>query len=161
MSEGSDRSAVRIIVAWLLVALCAGFILWLGGDDFGASATHGLIGPLLEWLFPDLSNADRWLLHVRIRKLAHAVEYAVLALLAFRAAFLSFRTKILRVAAVALGIAVSVAAADEARQAASAKRTGSPYDVALDAGGAVAALAFVLSILRFREQSRRREKDDG
>ncbi len=135
-------------VAWLLFAGCAGLVLYLGSDDFSLSATQGLLGPILDWLFPDWTALDRWHLHVRIRKLAHPVEYGVLALLAFNAVFVSLETLLARIAALALLLVWSVAATDELRQAYSQNRTGSFGDVALDVLGALVVLALIVLVRR-------------
>ena len=142
------RSKRRMAVAWLLFAGCAGLVLYLGSDDFSMSATTGMLGPFLDWLFPDWNALDRWHLHVRIRKLAHSAEYGVLALLAFNAVFASLETLLARIAALALLLVWGVAATDELRQAYSQNRTGSLGDVALDLLGALVALAFIVLVRR-------------
>jgi VanZ family protein len=69
-----------------------------------------------------------------VRKLAHFVEYAILAALTWRAD---------RRVLVALGVALAVAVVDETQQAFTMFRTGSPFDVLLDCAGAATALAFL------------------
>ncbi len=100
MSRRHSRG--RAALAWLLFAGCAGLVLYLGSDDFSMSATSGMLGPIIDWLFPDWTAIDRWHLHVRMHKLAHSAEYGVLALLAFNAVFASLDTILARIAALAL-----------------------------------------------------------
>jgi VanZ family protein len=141
----------RFWLAWGAFVAFAGVVLWLGSGDFGADHTAGYLGPLLEWLFPDMPARDRWLLHVRIRKLAHSVEYGVLALLAFRAVFVSLDAVIARIIAWALALVLLVAAVDESRQVLLPNRTGSAWDVGLDLLGAVIVLSLLFWWQRRRE----------
>ncbi|MGH0030594.1 MAG: VanZ family protein [Myxococcota bacterium] len=134
----------RFWIAWGLFVGFAGMVLWLGGSHFSANHTAGYLGPLLQWLFPDMSAIDRYHLHVRTRKLAHSVEYGVLALLAFRAVYVSMEAVLVRIAGLAMVLVLLVAAIDESRQAFSPTRTGSVWDVGLDLLGAVLVLGFVL-----------------
>lgn len=138
-------------IAWGGFFACATLVLWLGSDDFGASHTAGYLGPLLEWLFPDLSTSERRLLHVRVRKLAHSFEYGLLALLAFRAVYVSLETVIARMLALALLLVLLVAAIDESRQVLLPNRTGSVWDVGLDLLGALVVLCFLFWWQRRRE----------
>ncbi len=143
----------RVATAWLLVALWAALVWWLGSDSFGAPMTSRYLGPLLEWLWPGGSPEQRLAVLLTIRKLAHPSVYAVLACLAFRAALLSGVTGLARGAGVALALAVSVAGLDEARQAHTRSRTGAASDVVLDAAGASVALA-ALAYARRRTRPR-------
>jgi len=130
----------RVTRAWLAVALWSALIWWLGTDQFGAPVTSRYLGPLVDWLWPSASPEQRLALLMTIRKLAHPSVYAVLGGLAFRAALLSGALGIVRSAAIAFAIAVSLAGLDELRQTRTLTRTGSVSDVALDAAGASAAL---------------------
>jgi len=141
----------RFWIAWGLFLACATGVLWLGSEDFGANYTAGYLGPLLEWLFPDKSALDRYYLHIRIRKLAHSSEYGLLALLAFRAVFVSLETLIARIVGLALLLVLLVAAIDESRQVLLPNRTGSIWDVGLDLLGAVIVLGFLFWWQRRRE----------
>ena len=121
--------------------------IWmLGGDDFSSAATSRGILDWLRWFTDDLDPRSRYRLLVGIRKSAHFIEYAVLALLTFRAALISTgRSQLATAAWVALFLVAILAAADEARQAFSPVRTGSPYDVMIDlAGGALAVIGLVV-----------------
>ena len=144
-----DAPPARVARAWLLVALWASLVWYLGSDTFGASSTSRYFAPLIEWLWPSSSPAQRYALLIAIRKLAHPSVYAVLAGLAFRAALLSGVSGLARGAAIALAMAVSIAGLDELRQTKTRTRTGAASDVALDAAGATAALA-ALGALRRR-----------
>lgn len=148
----------RLIFAWLFVALWAGVIWQLGSDDFSFSETgRSMWWPVVEWLIGDIDAATRWRFHVAIRKSAHFIEYGILALLTFRAALLSAnrhsvnRNRLATAGWSALFIVLALASADEARQAFSPVRTGSPYDVLIDlAGGSIAVIGLVVISRRMR-----------
>ena len=57
----------RIARAWLLVAVWASLVWYLGSDAFGASSTSRYLAPLIEWLWPDSSFAQRYALLIAIR----------------------------------------------------------------------------------------------
>lgn len=138
------RPLPRVLIAWLLFFAFSGFVLFLGSERFSHTTTVSLLGPLIDWLFPDWSRLERWQLHFRLRKLAHPTEYALLALLAFHAVFVTLETLLARITALALLLVLAVAATDELRQAFLQTRTGSLLDVALDLSGALVALLVVV-----------------
>ena len=136
-------------------------VLWIA-LIFYFSTSAGGSGNSLEWLFKII----RWLepghtRHLRpedwnpanflVRKLAHLSEYAVLALLAFRA--LQFGAARLKPFSLwgAWGFAALYACADEWHQAFVPGRTSSPRDVGFDALGA--ALALLATRLWFAHRS--------
>ncbi len=141
--NGVNRRAVR---AWLAVALWTALIWTLSGNEFSAQSTSGILGPLLVWLFPDLSSDGLYRLHVLVRKGAHVGEYGLLALLTLRAVRLGSQASMARSLLLVLALVLVVAGADEMRQAQASERTGSPYDVALDLAGGVFALVLVLAL---------------
>jgi VanZ family protein len=104
-----------------------------------AQHTSRFIVPFLRWLNPDISWAAINTIHTVIRKLGHVSEYAILALLLWRAlcsgAALRIKTPIL-FGAVVLGCAV-FAVGDEFHQSFVRSRTPSDRDVLLDSAGAL------------------------
>ena len=152
-SPARNRRGRRAIVAWLLV-FCWGAMIWiLGGDSFSFSETSETLLPWLDWLTGSLDWRTRYKIFVAIRKSAHFIEYAILALLTFRAATLSAarKTQLATAGWVALFIVMSLATADEARQAFSPVRTGSPYDILIDvAGGLITVLGLIVISRRLR-----------
>jgi VanZ family protein len=111
----------RTLSLWLPVLAWAGLI-------FGLSAIPSLSTGLGTW---DLV----------LRKCAHATEYAILAVLLWRA---------LRRELAALALAVAYAATDEWHQTFVRGRHGSPVDVAIDAAGATLGLVLLLHVARPR-----------
>ena len=146
------RRKRRIGFAWALVALWAGVIWTLGGDDFSLAETSRTISPWIEWILGDIDGRTKWKIFLAIRKSAHFVEYAILALLTFRAALISApRNQLATAAWIALFLVATLASADEARQAFSSARSGSPYDVFIDlTGGAVAVIGLLTIGRRMR-----------
>jgi len=147
------KRPLRMILAWFCVAFWGGIIWILGGDSFSFSDTNDEIMPWLDWLTGDLDWRTRYRIYVAIRKSAHFIEYAILALLTFRAALLSAarHTRLATAGWVALFIVTALATADEARQSFSAVRTGSPYDILIDvAGGLLAVLGLIVISRRMR-----------
>lgn len=151
------RSRGRLWAAWLLFAAGALLVLFFGSDDFSAAYTGKWLGPLIEWLFPDWTAAERWKLHYQLRTLAHPIEYGVLSLLAFHAVFVSLETLLARIAALALLLVLAVAALDEVRQGYSATRTGSIWDVSLDLVGACTGLALAVLLIWRRDRKKHAE----
>ena len=126
------------LVAWLL------FISFASSDNFNASNTSRIIGPLILWLFPDTSIETLGLVHLVTRKAAHFTEYAILAFFAARA----FRTSPRRSIAnhwflISLALVVVYALLDEYHQSFVPSRTGTIYDSLIDIAGGLTALLLI------------------
>lgn len=147
--QALDSTPRRIGLAWLWVLLWAGVIWQLGTDSFSLGRTSPIMQRVIAWLFGEVDLPTRYQIYALIRKSAHFFEYAILALLAFRAALISAaRTRVVTACWVALFFVGTLAAADELRQAFSAVRTGSPYDVLIDLAGGGVGLIGVLFVTR-------------
>jgi MYXO-CTERM domain-containing protein len=148
---GSWRGRARRYVP-LLAWTC--FILYASTGAMSAANTSLVIEPLLRWLVPDISQARLDATHFVVRKIAHFVEYALLALLAaraFRGSSKSFLSRRWLVAA--LAFVVAVALVDEFNQSFNPARTGTIKDSLLDSVGGFTALA-VVALLRARRRRR-------
>lgn len=124
-------------------------ILWMGvittfsTDAFSSEHTGGVLETILASLSVHLSAAQFETIHFLIRKSAHITEYAILALLFFRAfrnGRAGWRTQWARQA---WALCIVMAALDEFHQRFVPSRGSSPVDVAIDACGALVALALV------------------
>lgn len=106
--------------------------------------TSLIFRPLLEFLFPAASEETLQIYHGLIRKLAHFIEYATLALLACRAftgSLQNFVRKHRHILAIVLVVLVAVI--DEANQSFNPARTGSAFDVLINlSGGLTATLSY-------------------
>ena len=106
-----------------------------------------MIGPLLHWFYPTISPFTVLRVQFFMRKLAHVLEYAVLAVLLYRA----FVHTVLRgrralSAGLVLLLCAAYAATDEFHQAFVPSRTASLRDVMIDICGATLAVILYWSI---------------
>jgi len=152
------RAPFNVVIAWLVAAGWAGLVWGLGGDALASPTTSRILGPLVEWLLPELTPSEKWRLVGLVRKSAHVVEYAILAALVLRATLLSWRRSVALAAVFSLGVVTAMAVADEVRQGRSSVRTGSAWDVALDVTGGALAVTFGLGLERLY---RRRDDTRG
>lgn len=143
-----SRVPFNIAVAWLVAAGWAGLVWGLGSDALASPTTSRILGPLIEWLLPEWTPAEKWRLVGFVRKSAHVVEYAILAALVLRASLVSWRRSMALAAVFSLGLVTVMAIADETRQGRSAVRTGSAWDVALDVTGGALAVTLGLGLER-------------
>lgn len=111
------------------------------------SNTSRFVRPFLEFVFPNAPEETLIVYHAYIRKLAHVIEYAILAFWASRAFAVSANQSLRKFWFVfAFLVVVAVASIDETNQSYIASRTGSIYDVLLDAAGGAAMILFFLAI---------------
>ena len=136
------------IIRYAPLILWIGLIMFLSSGQASMTNTSRFIRPLLNFLFPDALEETLNIYHGYIRKLAHVTVYSILAFWAFRAFFKSPQKILREFWYVFAGILVLlVAAIDETNQSYLASRTGSIYDVMLDAAGGV---SMILLIIFFR-----------
>jgi VanZ family protein len=135
------------LVVWLA------FIFFASTGELSAANTSRIIGPLLRWLFPNITEVQLLRAHFLTRKLAHFTEYAVLALLAARA-FIPSTKELLRRRWLtsALVLVAAYALLDEYHQTFVPSRTGSIWDSMIDTAGGATALV-VLTLWRMRRAS--------
>jgi VanZ family protein len=131
---------------WLPILVWLG-VIFLGSTDLmSAEHTSRFIVPFLLWLKPDISPGTLASIHFIIRKCAHLGEYAILALLLFRAA--SCMTNLKRsmsVLYVSVWVAcLFVAVTDEFHQTFIASRGASVRDIMIDSCGAILGLLISL-----------------
>jgi VanZ family protein len=74
-----------ILTRFAVASLWLVLVLFLGSADFSAQETGRFVLPALKFLIPGTPPAQLQALHLILRKLAHIAEYAVLALLWFKA----------------------------------------------------------------------------
>ena len=126
------------LLLWLAV------IFYASTGAFSAANTSRIIGPLLRYLFPAITDAQLATAHFITRKLAHFTEYALLALLAARA-FLPSTNALLRRRWFwcALLLVATYALLDEYHQSFVPTRTPSIYDSMIDTAGGATALVLI------------------
>jgi hypothetical protein len=125
---------MKLLTRWLPVVLWAAVIVSASTDSLSAHQSG-------QWLDTIFGTTVPWAFNVAIRKLGHITEYAILGALAWRAD---------RRFVVALAVAVLVASIDETKQTFTATRTGTPWDVLLDACGATLGILLLRRFTRTR-----------
>lgn len=141
---------------WLPVLVWMAVIFTASGDAHSYEHSSRIIAPLLYWLFPHISaNTVDWVVFI-VRKCAHVTEYAVLALLLWRA----FRRPQKdnprpwnwREAGRVLVIVAVYAATDEFHQIFISTRTPRVHDVIIDTLGGAAGLFLLWWVGRWRKR---------
>ena len=124
-------------------------------DAHSSQRTLGFVGPILRWLFPNMPPDHIEDIHLFIRKCGHLTEYAILALLLWRALHASKNYLPAWSWPKVCGTLLLVclyAASDEFHQSFVPTRTARMSDVFIDtAGGAIGLL-----VLWFFTRSRNR-----
>jgi VanZ family protein len=126
---------------WLPPVIWMGLLLLGSGALLSEPFTARLLIPILRGLFPWAQPETLRLLHFLLRKLGHLIEYAVLALLWYRAFFRGCLWTPGRATVWTLAISIAYAILDEVHQGLTTVRTGSPGDVVLDGTGMMLALS--------------------
>lgn len=132
-----------------------GCIFFASTDVFSSPHTSRFLGPLLRWLFPFLSEQVVDSLVFDIRKCAHLTEFAVLALLVWRA----LRKPIRRdprpwrwtEARLALLCVMLYASSDEFHQLFVPSRQAAIGDVLIDTTGGATGLLVLWLVGRWRK----------
>jgi len=127
---------------WLPLLIWLGVIFAGSTNVMSAEHTSRFIVPFLLWLKPGMSPQAIWILLVVVRKCAHVAEYAILALLLWRAFYsgTAFRAKMPLLFGTVLVLSAVFAASDEFHQRFVKSRTPSVRDVLLDVAGALLGL---------------------
>jgi VanZ family protein len=139
----------------------APLILWIGVVLFASTTTASMsntsrfIRPLLEFLFPNTPEETLLIYHGYIRKIAHLTEYGVLAFWASRA-FWNSSVRFLQNYwfFAAFVLAVLIALIDEFNQSFNTTRTGSIYDVLIDASGATIVIIILFAYKFFQQKQK-------
>lgn len=151
-------ATLRFAQYWLPPIIWAALIFVASGDQASGEHTSRFVLPLFHRLLPCLTPQQHDALLLATRKVAHLTEYAILAILIWRA--LHNRTDVppsqtsLRVAWLTFLICVLYAITDEVHQSFVPSRIGSPFDVVIDAVGAFMGL-LVACIWRRRSNRNR------
>ena len=140
---------------WLPVMMWMALIFSASADSHSYERSSLFVEPFLHWLFPQMPEVQVKVIHLIIRKCAHLTEYAVLALLLWRALRqpvrhdprpwswpLMLRTVLL---------AALYAGTDEFHQVFVPSREARIHDVVIDACGATCALLVLWALGRWRK----------
>jgi hypothetical protein len=149
LSGGTGRTSTesprrsRVFRAWLAAVIWGAVVWMLGGDAFSAAVTAKILRPIIELFVTDFSTQDMFALLSVVRKSMHVAVYGLLSLLILRALRIGSIDSLLLSLGVTALIVTTMALADETRQAYSAVRTGSGWDVLLDLLGAAGVAALL------------------
>jgi VanZ family protein len=145
---------------WLPVLLWMAVIFTASSDSHSYEHSSRFFEPLLHWLFPKMSQTNVDNIHHVFRKCCHLTEYAILALLLWRALHLSKNNLPVwswpKVGGTLL-VVFLYAASDEFHQSFVPTRTPLVSDVFIDtAGGAIGLL--ILWFFGHRRNRRRQNQ---
>jgi len=143
---------------WLPLLLWMLLIFGASSDTTSAQRSSRIIGPILHWLFPQVPEPEVEHIVFWVRKTAHFVEFAILAMLLWRALRrprpddpILWRPSTARWALLFVAI---YAASDELHQRFVPTRQASMWDVAIDCAGAITGLFLTARICRWLERRR-------
>ena len=140
---------------WLPALFWMALIFAASSDVESFAHSSRILAPLLHWLFPQMPEAQVKTIHHVIRKCAHLTEYAVLALLLWRAIRRPVkkdpRPWIWPEAGLALAIVFLAAASDEFHQIFVSMRTALVSDGFIDTAGGAAGLLALWILGRWRK----------
>ena len=143
------------LIYWLPVIVWMGVIFSASTQALSARHTSRIIGPILRWFKPDVSDQTISRVQFVVRKGGHLTEYAVLAILVWNALRKPVRTDLRpwrwKEAAVALSFAAAYAITDEIHQRFVPGREAQVSDVLLDTAGAAIGLLVLWMIGRSRK----------
>jgi len=135
-----NMRAPRIVTHWM-PAIGWMVLIFIGSTDaLSAEHTSRFLMPFLYWLDPRMPIATVMLIMTLVRKLGHVTEYAVLAVLLWRAFRGPKTNRIWLAFGVAWGVCALFAASDEFHQSFVPSRTASAHDVMIDICGALIGL---------------------
>src|SRR3954468_16085167 len=136
------------VVIWMAV-------IFLASTDIGSfHNTSRIIGPIVRWFRPNATDSDIKLVQTIVRKTGHLTEYAILAILIWRARR-RFRGRpsewSWKESAAIIAFCSFYAATDEFHQRFVASRMPSAEDVLIDTIGAFLGLLLLFAIGRRRK----------
>ena len=121
--------------------LWVGLIAFASTGQFSAVNSGRFVRPVLLWLFPDITEGQLRGIHFLTRKVAHLVEYGILAFLARRAFITSSHAGIQRRwFQLGLLLVVLCSLLDELQQSFAPARSGSIVDSVVDVIGGLTVL---------------------
>ena len=133
-------------------------LVWMGlmfvmSTSVGSNTvSEHILAKLLKQIIPAITPEMLEGLNAVARKMAHVTEYAILAVLLYRALHQGYQRKMIQAFRNSAVIAVLFAALDEFHQSFVASRTPSVTDVMIDAAGAGIGIIVLLMIHRRSHQ---------
>jgi len=136
-----QSAAGGLLKYWAPPIIWMSMIFWFSTDLFSGDNTGSLLRKVVSFFYPGVTQELFDSIHFYVRKAGHLTEYAVLALLLFRAFRSGARARWRsRWALYSLLVVFLYASLDEYHQTFTRRRTGSFYDSLIDTSGAATAL---------------------
>ena len=146
-----------VLKYWAPPIIWMSAIFFFSTDIFSRNKTGSLLRRLIGFIFPDITQELFDSIHFYVRKAGHFTEYAILALLLFRAFRSGTRERWrLRWAFSSLLVAFLYASIDEFHQTFTRRRTGSVYDSLIDTSGAATTLVLLWFLSHRATETQRR-----
>jgi VanZ family protein len=149
----SGRYRTFFLEYWLPLLIWLTTIYFFSTDAFSSDQTSGIVGSLLNFLFPTWSSDRIDLWHGVIRKLGHIAEYFILGTLTYRCLTHDQRDPA-AAKAVTLLVLLAAAGVDEFHQSLTISRGASVLDVGYDGLGGLGALLLATAIERRQSPQR-------
>jgi VanZ family protein len=140
------RSGLRTFFRWAPVMMWMVVIFSASSDTQSWQHSSRIVGPLVHWLMPHLTEHQFESVVLFVRKCAHMTEYAILALLIYSALTVFPRLEARKKVWWCVVLVILYAASDEFHQSFVPTREASVIDVLVDTSGAAGAL-FVLRLV--------------
>jgi VanZ family protein len=140
---------MRLFLKYRVPSLIWMAVIFLGSTDvLSAEHTSRFLVPLLRWLDPQITLATLNLMQTVIRKLGHVTEYAILAVLLWRAVrgATAWASKRWILFVTIWVICAIFAASDEFHQSFVPSRTSSFHDVMIDISGVLVGLTICIAL---------------
>lgn len=145
---------------WLPVLLWMAVIFTASSDAHSYEHSFSIVGPMLRWLFPNMPQNKIDIIHHVFRKCGHLTEYAVFALLLWRALHVS-KSELPAWSWPKVGgtllLVFLFAATDEFHQSFVPTRTPMFSDVLIDTTGGAIGLLVLWFIHHFRKRLQKKE----
>jgi len=131
---------------WLPALIWMGLILFASTDAGSTSNSYHFLKPLLQWINPNIQDPAIYEINIIFRKSIHVLQFAILAILVWRAHRLRNlppKNRTLRAVTLVFFIAIIFAAGSEGVQYLMKARGASVKDVFLNLSGTVLGLGVV------------------
>lgn len=146
----------NVLLYWVPVLLIVGAIFSASSDRSSMQRSSRIIGPIVRFFVPRISEPDLRKVVFAARKGAHFTEYALLALVLFRAVRGTWHGGThpweRREAVWVFLACVAVAICDETYQTLVPQRQGAVVDIVIDSSGAFFALYMIWLVGRWRKR---------
>lgn len=147
-----NRFVKYVLPLMLWMCLMFGLSTSMGSSDVSQHMLSGLLRKLIPAITPQMIEH----MNAIARKMAHLTEYAILAVLLYRAMHQGYQRKMTQAFRYSVGFSLIFAALDEFHQSFAGNRTPSVWDVMIDGVGAAIGIGVLMYIHKCSHRSIRR-----